>query len=91
MGEAMNLAGVTRKFASKDTCPDSLAAMRRPDGIITCMGCGVEGKEFRHFTTNETTHGQTAVSGPDYFRRFAAIGKTLAGRRPRKSPPVKFI
>jgi transposase-like protein len=51
----MNLIDVTRKFASKDACLDYLTAMRWPDGIITCMRCGVEGKEFRHFTTNETT------------------------------------
>lgn len=51
----MNLIDVTRKFASKDACLDYLAAMRWPDGLITCMKCGVEGKEFRHFTTNETT------------------------------------
>jgi hypothetical protein len=51
----MNLIDVTRKFASKDACLDYLTSMRWPDGIITCMGCGVEGKEFRHFTTNETT------------------------------------
>ncbi|HLW98248.1 MAG TPA: IS1595 family transposase [Candidatus Acidoferrales bacterium] len=50
----MNLIDVTRQFASKDACLDYLAAMRWPDGNITCMKCGVEGKEFRQFTTNET-------------------------------------
>jgi transposase-like protein len=51
----MNLIDVTRKFATKEACQDYLAEMRWPDGIITCMGCGVESKEFRQFTTNETT------------------------------------
>jgi transposase-like protein len=50
----MNLIEVTRKFNSKDACLDYLAAMRWPDGVITCMKCGVEGKEFRQFTTNAT-------------------------------------
>jgi transposase-like protein len=50
----MNLIEVTRKFNNKDACLDYLASMRWPDGVITCMKCGVEGKEFRQFTTNAT-------------------------------------
>ena len=51
----MNLIEVTRKFNNKEACLEYLAAMRWPDGIITCEKCGVEGKEFRKFTTNATT------------------------------------
>jgi len=50
----MNLIDVTRKFASKESCNEYLAAMRWPNGV-TCTKCGVVGDDqFRKFTTRET-------------------------------------
>jgi transposase-like protein len=51
----MHLIEVTRKFATKESCLDYLAALRWPNGIV-CLKCGITGnEEFRKFTTNETT------------------------------------
>src|SRR5882724_9974395 len=53
----MHLIEVTKKFATKESCLEYLAALRWPDGIA-CQHekCGIVGNEnFRKFTTNETT------------------------------------
>lgn len=53
----MHLIDVIKKFPTKESCEEYLAALRWPDGIV-CQhkSCGVIGNEnFRKFTTNETT------------------------------------
>lgn len=53
----MHLIEVTKKFQTKESCLDYLAALRWPGADMECMGCGiVTSKEsFRKFKTNETT------------------------------------
>jgi transposase-like protein len=51
----MHLIEVTKKFATKESCLEYLAALRWPNGVC-CIKCGITGEgQIRKFTTNETT------------------------------------
>jgi len=55
----MHLIEVTKKFATKESCLEYLAAIRWPNGVC-CIKCGITGKDeqgrelISKFTTNET-------------------------------------
>jgi len=50
----MHLIEVTKKFATKESCLEYLAAMRWPNGVC-CIKCGITGEgTILKFTTNET-------------------------------------
>ncbi len=51
----MHLIEVTKKFSTKESCLDYLAALRWPNGVC-CVKCGITGEgQIRKFATNETT------------------------------------
>lgn len=51
----MNLIEVSKKFSTKESCEEYLAALRWPEGIC-CLKCGVVGNDqFLKFRTHQTT------------------------------------